>query len=92
MTTLRPLYGVDYTRGKAAKKDFIAGKDFIVVGMFKGVWGCNGNHCSIRDFENNDIVELVYHYNKVQGKFLRKMAWKVRVRVHRLKDPEETML
>ena len=46
MTTVIPAYGRDYKSAKAAKQDWIDGKDFIICDMSHPY---DGKPCSIRD-------------------------------------------
>ena len=46
MITVIPAYGRDYRSAKAAKQDWIAGKDFIICDMSNPY---DGKPCSIRD-------------------------------------------
>jgi len=47
--TLTPAYGRDYRTAKAAKTDWLAGKDFIIADLF-GKW--DGKPTSIADRES----------------------------------------
>jgi len=57
MPTLIPAYGRDYTSAKAAKADYLAGKDFIL----NDIMSCyHGKPCSARDFLGQ-MVNIRYH-------------------------------
>ena len=51
--TLTPAYGRDYSTGKAAIADFLAGKDFSLASLFQG-----SGYVSRRDFEPQDRVQI----------------------------------
>jgi hypothetical protein len=55
--TLIPAYGRDYTSGKAAKADFLAGKDFIIADITDPY---DGKPCSVRDFDAGTGITLRY--------------------------------
>lgn len=46
--TVTPAYGRDYPHGKAARQDFMDGKDFILQDISSPY---DGKPCSIRDFD-----------------------------------------
>jgi hypothetical protein len=53
--TLTPAYGRDYSSGKAAIADFLAGKDFSLASLFHGA-----GYVSKADFEPRDRVSIRY--------------------------------
>jgi hypothetical protein len=53
--TLTPAYGRDYSTGKAAIADFLAGKDFSLASIFHG-----SGYVSVRDFVAGDRVSIRY--------------------------------
>ena len=52
---LTPAYGRLPKKAKDAKRDFIAGKDWVMQP--------DGRYCSIRDFPPGTLVELRYAVN-----------------------------
>jgi hypothetical protein len=59
--TLIPAYGRDYPNMKAAKTDFLLGKDFELSDVSRGF-----GYCSIRDFEPGAKVCIRYDKNRKQ--------------------------
>ena len=57
---VKPAYGRDYRSQKAALKDWIDGKDFILCSLTSH-WA--GKPCSTRDFPAGDKIEI--RYNKL---------------------------
>lgn len=57
MPVLTPAYGRDYKSAEAVKKDYLAGKDFVLNDI--GDKYC-GKYCSMRDFHGK-TVELRYN-------------------------------
>ena len=63
--TIGPAYGRNYTSGKAAKADWEAGKDFVILDIFHGC----GRYVSKSDCKAGEFIELRYGKNldKVTG-------------------------
>jgi hypothetical protein len=61
--TVTPSYGRDYPNGKAAREDFLAGKDFILQDMFSPY---DGKPCSIRDFDM-DLTTVTIRYKQLRN-------------------------
>ena len=51
-----PAYGRDYKNEILARRDWIAGKDFVNETI-----GVCGHYCSIRDFGPDDLVEIRFN-------------------------------
>lgn len=67
--TLVPAYGRDYKSKAVLLADWLAGKDFRIVGIFAG----NGTYTSIRDTEillNTDYTNIQFRYKKLQSTFI----------------------
>ena len=58
--TLTPAYGRDYPSAKAAKADYLAGKDFVLNDITSPY---DGKYCSCRDFPNQQVM---LRYRKLQ--------------------------
>jgi len=56
--TLTPAYGRDYKSKEAVITDFQAGKDFKLVLI------ASAGYCSIRDYNEGDMVKI--RYNKLR--------------------------
>ena len=54
-----PAYGRDYKDKILAQRDWIAGKDFVNESI-----GIGGHYCSIRDFSQDDLVEIRFNHKR----------------------------
>jgi hypothetical protein len=60
--TLTPAYGRDYKSGKAAKEDFLAGKDFVVADL---VHRYSGGYCNFEDLRKDGETSVNIRYKKL---------------------------
>jgi hypothetical protein len=61
--TVIPAYGRDYKSGKAAREDWLAGKDFRIADMFSGE---DGRYINKQDADQRGIT-VTLRFNRLAG-------------------------